>query len=257
MNGKQIVCGATFGLVGLLGGCGGGGGGGDSAPPPSVPPPTTAEGLWLGTTSSGRTVNGLVLDNGEYWVIYSAQNNSAVIAGAVQGTSAASNGNFSSSDARDFNLEGSGIVAATISGSYREKQSFSGIVTYSPTQNSGFSTTYSAGYELTPSLAAVAGTYAGTTATASGTGESATVVISPAGVITGSSAGGCRYSGTITPRAKGNVYNATVTFAGGVCSNGTNTVTGIGYFDATPKRIYSLGLNTTRTNGYIFVGTKP
>src|ERR1035437_7385465 len=95
---KHIFCVLAFSSVSILvGGCGGGGGdGGSSAPPASV---TTAEGMWTGTTSSNRTVNGFVLDDGTYWVLYSVANNSNTIAGGVQGTSTSNNGNFTSANA--------------------------------------------------------------------------------------------------------------------------------------------------------------
>lgn len=241
---------ATLALVG----CGGGGGGGSSSSPPAS---TTAEGLWNGSTSTSRTVTGIVLDNGTYWVLYSSPNNSAVIAGAVQGTGTSLNGSFSSSDAKDFNLEGQGINNATVSASYNAKQSFNGAVTYSsPTPSVTFTSTYNPAYEQTPSLTSVAGTYFGTAAVVGGT-ESATVVVTSTGQITGIGISGCQFSGTATPHPKGNVFDLAVTFGGGVCSNGTSTVTGIGYFDATQNRLYSTALNSARSNGFIFVGTKP
>lgn len=65
-----------------LASCGGGGGSSSSAPPPPPPPPDlgTAEGLWNGTTGSGRVFSGLVLDDGTYWFLYSAVGNNAVLA---------------------------------------------------------------------------------------------------------------------------------------------------------------------------------
>ena len=86
--------------------------------------------------------------------------------------------------------------------------------------------------------------------------ESAVVLITSAGAISGNGASGCQFTGTATPHAKGNVYDLSVTFGGGVCSNGRSTVNGIGYFDSTPKRLYGVALNSSRSNGFIFVGTK-
>lgn len=226
-------------------------------PAPAPAPASTAEGLWIGSTSTARTVTGIVLDNGTYWVLYSSPNNSAVIAGAVQGSGTSFNGNFSSSDGKDFNLEGLGISNVTVSASYVAKQSFNGSVTYpSSSQNVTFASAYNAAYDQTPSLSAIAGTYAGSAAVVAGS-ESATVTITSGGAISGSGTSGCQFTGTTAPRAKGNVYDLVVTFGGGVCSNGTSTVTGIGYFDASVKRLYGTALNSARSNGFIFVGTKP
>jgi hypothetical protein len=218
---------------------------------------TTAEGLWTGTTSTGRTITGVVLDNGTYWVLYSAPNNSSVIAGAVQGTGTSANGSFSSSDGRDFNLEGQGINSTTVSASYVAKQSLNGSIAYpSLNQTVTLSSAYNAAYDQSPSLSVISGIYTGSAAVVGGS-EAASLTITTTGVITGSGASGCTFNGTATPRAKGNVYNLSVTFGGGACANGTSTVTGIGYFDSASNRLYGTGLNSGRTNGFIFVGTKP
>ena len=157
---------------------------------------------------------------------------------------------------RDFNLEGLGINDGSIDGSYIAKQSLNGTVTYA---NSAFgqtliTTRYDPDYELTPNANLVAGTYSGSIATAGGT-ENLTVTLSAAGAISGSGATGCSFTGSFAPRPHGNVFNVAVTFAGGVCSNGTNTVNGVAFFDAGTKRLYSAALNGSRTNGFLFIGT--
>jgi hypothetical protein len=243
-----------------------GGGGGDDAPPATAGSTTTtttmstvstAEGLWSGTTSTGRAVTGIVLDNNTYWVLYSSAGSSQVIAGAVQGTSTSAIGRFNSADGKDANLEGAGINNVTVSGTYTARQSFSGTLTYPALgQAVSFTTIFDRAYDLTPSLATVAGTYFGTAAVVGST-ESAGVTITSAGQLSGTGAGGCRFSGSIAPHVKGNVYDVTVTFGGGVCSNGTSTVNGVGYFDSGAKRLYGAAVNSARSNGFIFVGTKP
>lgn len=245
-----IVC---LACVVVVSGCGGGGGGGGSSPAPA----TSAEGLWVGTTSNGRTIAGFVLGDDTYWVLYSLIGNSAVIAGAVQGNGTSQGGSFTSSNGKDFNLEGLGVNDVTVSASYMMKQSFNGTIRYTATGDQvTFTSSYDSDYDLTPSLAALAGTYSGSAATTGGT-ESATVTISAAGAISGNSAGGCNFSGSASPRTRGNVYDVSVTFAGGTCANGTNTVTGVANFDVPTKQINSAALNSARTNGFIFVGTKP
>jgi hypothetical protein len=240
----------SLSLVLAISGCGGGGGG-------DVAPSTTAEGLWVGSTNNGRTIAGIVLDDGTYWVLYSLIGNSAVIAGAVQGSGTSQNGSFTSTNGKDFNLEGLGINDVTVNASYVMKQSFNGTVRYTATGDQvTFTSSYDTNYDLTPSLNIIAGTYSGTAATTGGM-EFATVTVSSSGALTGSSASGCNFSGTVSPRARGNVYNVSVTFGGGVCANGTSTVDGIAYYDAATKQLYSAALNSPRSNGFIYVGTKP
>src|SRR5450759_4944261 len=142
-----------------LAACGGSGGNGGAAPAPPVP---SAEGLWIGSTSTSRSVTGIVLNDGTYWVLYSLPHVSALIAGVVQGTGASLNGSFSSSDGIDFNLEGQGINNATLSASYMAKKSLNGSVTY-PNLNQAFTFTssYNSDYDQTPSVSVIAGTYVG------------------------------------------------------------------------------------------------
>jgi len=240
-------------LIPVVAACGGGGGGGGAVPPPV----STAEGLWKGTTNSGRTIVGIVLDDGEYWIIYTAMGNSAVTSGGVQGHSSAQNGSLSSSDGKDFNFEGLGVNALTVSATYVQKQSIGGSLNYTATGTQfTFTGAYVSSYDLTPNLATIAGTYSGAAFT-SGGADSATTTISSSGALAGTSGNGCSYTGTVSPRTHGNVYNVAVTFAGGVCSNGTSAVVGVGYFDATTNEFVAAALDSSRTNGFITTGTKP
>jgi hypothetical protein len=250
---KEILGMAALSLA--ISSCGGGGGGGGSSGPP-VDTSGTAEGLWNGTTGTGRTIAGLVLDNGGYWFIYTAVGNNTVIAGAVQGNGASSFGKFTSTNGVDFNLEGLGINDFSFSGTYTAKSQIGGTLTYTGGSTNTLSGMYSTDYDLTPSLATVAGTYAGSAATAGGV-EAATVTIASGGAITGSSASGCSFTGAATVHPKGNVYDITVTFNGGICSNRTGTVTGVAYYVASSKELVSAALNSTRSNGFLFIGVKP
>ncbi len=234
-----------------LAACGGGGGGGGDNTASG-----TAEGLWQGTTNTGRTVAGVVLDDGTYWFIYSLVGNSAVIAGVGQGNGISDNGSFTSGDGRDFNFEGLGVIDFTFAGNYTEMSSFGGTLNYSPSGTTTITSSYDSDYDLTPSLAAIAGTYSGSAFTSGGP-DFSTVSFTSTGDISGSGASGCMFSGSASPRANGNIYNVSITFGGGVCANGTDTVTGVAYFDASTKQLTSAGLNSSRTDGFIYVGIKP
>ena len=259
MKAKTITMSRAFAVSWILAlaACSGGGGNDGAASAPAPGPGPSAEGLWIGSTSTSRSVTGMVLDNGTYWVLYSVPHVSALVAGVVQGTGTSLNGSFSSFDGIDFNLEGQGINNATVSASYVAKQSFNGSVTY-PNLNQAFTFTssYNAEYDQTPSVSAVAGTYTGI-ASVVGSNELTTIVVSSPGVVVGTGTSGCRFLGTAVPRTKGNLYDLSVVFGGGVCSNGTSTVTGIGYFDSSAKRLYAAALNESRSKGLIFVGIKP
>ena len=129
--------------------CGGGYGDRDFSSLPQ-PAATSAEGRWTGATPTGRTVAGLVLDDGSYWLFYTARGNPTVVAGLVQGTGTSHSGSFGSSNTRDFNLEGAGIIEATMSGSYVPNKTFHGTIAYFNGDTENFTSTYDANSESTP-----------------------------------------------------------------------------------------------------------
>jgi len=231
--------------------CGGGYGDREVSSLPQ-PTATSAEGLWTGATPTGHTVAGLVLDDGSYWLIYTARDNPTVVAGLVQGTGTSHSGSFGSSNTRDFNLEGAGIRAATMSGSYVRNKSFQGTIAYFNGDTESFTSTYAADYESAPNLNLMAGTYAGLRAD----NQTVTVTLGSAGTVSGSFTDGCTFTGSYSPRANANVFNVTFTFKGGACRHGTETVTGLTFYDAATNRLYSAALNSARTTSYLFLGTK-
>jgi hypothetical protein len=246
---NSLLLGFCFTIV--LAACSSSGDGDSSTTSP--PPATSAEGLWNGTTSTGRAIDGLVLDDGTYWFLYSVRGNSNIVAGLVQGSGNSQNGSFTSSDTKDFNLEGVGTLDATIAATYVQKQTLNGTITYQIGGTSTFASTYNADYELIPDMNLVAGTYSGLATN----NDTVTVTVSSAGALSGNSTDGCTFTGAFSPRASGNVFNVAVSFGGGACINGTGTVNGVAFFDAATKTLHSGGLNSSRTNGFIFIGTKP
>ncbi len=212
--------------------------------------------MCIGSTSESRSVTGFVLDDGTYWILYSIPNASSFIAGVVQGTGSSLGGSFSSSNGIDFNVEGQGINSTALSASYMVKQSFNGSVSY-PTLNQTFTFTssYNADYDQSPSVSAIAGTYVGI-ASVAGSDELTTVVVNSPGVIAGAGNSGCKFFGTVEPRARGNLYDLSVSFSG-LCPSATSSVAGVAYFDSSAKRLYVAALNQSRTNGLIFTGMQP
>lgn len=252
-----------FGLVAFaaasLVACGGGGsdGGSDSAPAPAPAPVQKVDGLWIGSTSTNRTVNALVLDNGAYWVIYSVAGNPAIVGGAVQGSYTASGGTFTSTNGKDFNLEGAGILpVSSVAATYQSKTSFNGQLNYATSAGSvTFNATYNAGYDKPATLSAIAGSFTGVTANGSST-DSVAFTISASGAISGTSGLGCSFSGTTVPRSGVGAFDVTVTYRGGACAAGTATESGAAYFDTATNRLFAAGLNAGRTDGFLFVGNK-
>jgi hypothetical protein len=229
-----------------------------NSPVPAPASQARPEGSWSGTTSTGRTLTAIVLSDGSYWILYSGIAAPFNLGGVIEGTGGGLINTFTSSDARDFNAEVGGTArTARVSATFVAKQTFDGTITYSaPAEVVSFTTTYNSQYDLTPTLASVAGIYSGASGVVGAT-ESATVTVSPAGQVTGVGASGCQFAGTATPRPSGNVYDVAFTFAGSPCGNGTSSVNGVAVFDAASKRLSSAALNSGRTNGFVFIGAKP
>lgn len=213
---------------------------------------TSAEGRWTGTTSTGRAVTGLVLEDGSYWLFYSAKNNLNILAGLIQGTGTSHAGSFGSSNTRDLNLEGAGIRAATIRGSYVSNMSFLGTIAYFNGDTESFTSTSDADAESALNLTQLAGNYSGLHADNS----TVTVTVDSTGTLSGHSTDGCTVAGTLSPRGKGNMFQTSLTFEGGACRQGTEALTGVALYDAATQRLYSAALNHARTTSYLFLGTK-
>ena len=238
-----IGLGALF-LLGVVGCGGGGGGGGDGSG-------GAAKGAWGGSTSTGDTVVGVVLDNGDYWFIYNGSSGF----GGVQGTGdAGDDGSFTSGNGLDFNVTEGEILDVDVSAQAVAQQSLNGSLQYGGGVSASFTLGYDDNYDLTPSLATLAGTYGGTAAVADAR-ESATVTVSASGQVSGTSASGCRFSGSAQPHASGNVYDLSLTFGGGVCTYGTATVHGIVYYDAPSGSLLSAAVTDKRDGGFIFLGS--
>ncbi|WP_288843013.1 hypothetical protein [uncultured Deefgea sp.] len=258
-------------LLALLSACGGGG---DSVaiatPAPTVTPsaiatplPTVAPvigssaGLWTGKTNANRTVTTLVLSDGAFYNIYSAAGSPDLIAGVVQGGSTSKNGVFQSSNAKDFNLEGAGVLAVTVSANYVDKKNLNGSISYTDPRymGSSFVSQYDADFENKPVLSQIVSGFSGWVATSAGT-ENATMSVSASGAISGRGTSGCTLTGTVIPRLDSNAYDTAIQFGGSPCAFANQTFKGVSYFNAKNNRLYALTLNTARDDGLIFVGNK-
>ena len=218
----------------------------------SQPTATSAEGRWMGKTHKGRAVAGLVLEDGSYWLFYSARDNPLVLAGLIQGTGTSHSGSFGSSNTRDFNLEGAGIRAATMRGRYVQNKSFDATITYVTGETESFASSYDADSGSAPNLTLVAGSYVGLRADH----HTATVTVDAAGTLSGHASDGCTVVGTLSPRAKGNVFHTLMTLEGGACGTGAKTVIGVALYEAATNRLYSAALNSSRTTSFLFLRTK-
>ncbi|MFC1579023.1 DUF4214 domain-containing protein [Pseudomonadota bacterium] len=219
---------------------------------PQVPDPSP-EGLWIGSTDNNRSITGLVLDDGVYYFLYSSQNNPSQIAGVVQGSYSADESTLNSTNARDFNLEGLGILTARVSASFSTKSTFDGLIRYSNGAVNSFSSFYSNDYELIPSISELVGRFSGSVAFSGGV-ESVGLSIAGDGSISGSGASGCNFTGIIYPKTNGNAFDLSIQFGGFPCLFTNQNFEGIAYYERANRKLYAMAPNMERANSFVFVG---
>jgi hypothetical protein len=249
-------------LMAFLGGCGGSNpaGGefvGGSTTTSSLAT-ATAAGLYTGTASNGRYFNTLVLENNQYYIIYGTlSGDDFSAAGVATGTGQSGNGNFTSTDLKDFAgiaLPISGILTAT----FIPGTSFSAVV-----NTRGTAITYAGAtpdsaiytYDTPAKLTDIVGAWNMTAST----GLPATLNIAATGSYAGSSAG-CNFSGTITPRASGkNVFDVTINFGASSCALAGQSATGhaISYLSGNGKRqLVVAGSDASRSVFTVLTGVR-
>ena len=232
----------------LLSACGGGGGGGEATS-------GTAEGIWVGSSSTGYRVALAVLENAETWGVYYTRNNGyIVIYGALYGTSNGTGNTFSSTGS-DFNLLKWSVVNGSVTGTVVPKSTINAVATSGAT----VSLTYSTTYDSPALLSTIAGSYIMNAVSASGTSSNAPMTIDANGAVR-VVGNGCSAAGTVLPRSSGkNIYNINVTFTGTNCALGNGgTASGIFTLDrtVTPNIALTLALTPSKQDGFIGIGTK-
>lgn len=253
---------ARFGTIAaalLASACGGGGGGGGDGGGPAVPARSTAEGQWSGSFSinggASRAFDGVVLSDGSYWFTYAVAGSPTLPIGFVRGAGASAGSAFTSGNGVDYNFgAGAGTGDFTLTGSFTGSSLLSGALVYAPNSSASFVTNYLNNYDAVPSLAALAGSYAGDGAFGSRTSTPiftpfsivTSMTIDAGGAINGSFAGNgstCPYTGTATPRSVGNVYDVTLT-AGSPCFSPSTSVSGVGVFDSGTRVLRMMAAST-------------
>lgn len=252
MNVKKALL--TAPLVTVLAACGGGSSD-DSAGMPVTPADPAPEGFYAGTSDIGAQLLGVVLDNGDYYVLYGEDVGGVYeLEGVVQGRGTARGDRFTSSNVRDFNFVDGQVYQGSLDATFTRQQNLTGEVVEDGTgEEVGFSLAYDDSYEQTPDLTEDAGTYQGTALNPAGQ-SGADVDIDAQGNFSGEDDLGCQFDGTVTPRESGDVYNLSVTFDGNVCTYDGETLNGI--VIAQDGDLIAVAPNAARTGGIFFIGTQ-
>lgn len=239
-------------LVSLLAACGGGGGGSDPAPEAHDPAP---EGFYEGTSDLGARLMGVVLDNGDYYVLHGEDSGGLyLLQGVVLGHGTAQGDRFTSSDARDFDFLDGEVYQGSLDATFTRKQNLTGrIVENGSGADVGFSLAYDASYEQSPDLAADAGSYQGTALSPEGQ-SNAEVDIDTQGHFSGVDEFGCQFNGAMAPRESGDVYNLSVSFQNSACAYEGQTMQGIVVVE--DDELIAVAPNAARTGGIFFIGQK-
>jgi hypothetical protein len=229
-------------------------GGGDDISTPSA---GTAEGFWSGSASNGSNLVLVVLENGETWGLYGANETAGdIYAGAFYGQSTGTGNTFTASGS-DFNFNNWDVTSGTVKGTVVQKST----INATTSQNVSVNLKYESSYELPASLKAVAGSYKVTGISATGSATNAPMTITDTGLVTVKVAEtNCTASGNIAPRASGkNVYNISMKFNGTNCALGDGgTASGIFILDQseTPNVAVSMALTPSKQDGFIAIGEK-
>jgi hypothetical protein len=225
----------------VLASCGG------NSDSPTIPAP---EGAFTGSFSNGIQLTNLVIADGTFWSVYGS---------SVDDIHGFGRGDFKADGKGKFTLalsnyaepgndpkvaSGSGTyTSSSIAGSVSEEgQTLSFKVSAMPDKNYVFKTP--------ASLTSVAGKWSGKLLD----GENGDIDIGPDGVFTGSSSGGCHFTGKFDT-TKVNVFNVSVTSGGAPCVFPGETSTGIGVTflrDDGKHQLLVAVINSAQTAGSLF-----
>lgn len=249
----------VLGLL-ILAGCGGGGGGGsasanDGSSAPSSTPASSPAGFWNGTTNTDRVISLIILDDNTFYTFYTPEGDPNNLAGVAQGHAAVNGGTFNANDVQDFNFEENKVMAETVTASFTPRTSFDGSVT-AAAGTITFKTTFDPDYDKPAKTTDAAGKYLVQSASISGQRDSVTLTVENNGSILYQGASGCLSTGSITPRASGNIFDLVINFGTAPCSFPRLTLRGIAYYDPTDQSLTGVAPNQARTDIALFTGAK-
>jgi len=200
--------------------CGGGGGDSSSSATTNV----SAAGTWQGIASSGYVGDLIVLPDNRFYNIYGVGTvgGGLVVAGFDYGSGSISGSNLSgpfteysyNGNAYTGSITANVVANTSIIGSSSYANGNKGTYSFYPLSQ------YT--YNTPAVLSTITGSWSGTLLT----GPSATILISSAGAIAGTSSG-CVFSGTVSPDPSVNYFNVSITFGSGGCALPGQTVSGI------------------------------
>jgi hypothetical protein len=226
------------------------------------------QGFWKGTSLFGNTVAAVVLENGDYFSLYSTD---GVVQGANYGTIQVE-GNTFTGTMNDLYIPGNQSNSGTMSGNFVPKASVYAELSYNDGFRSSLTASYMPSYDVPATLSAIAGRYVGPYQT----GSNVDFQVDAAGAVNatltrvGSTVPICIVTGSVKPRASGKaVYDLTLRWnnnpdpsvprccSGSVCATDRAT-TGIALVDSSTgaTTLYTAWLNAAGSSGFLWIGLK-
>lgn len=252
--------GLTTLVAALMAACGGGGGA-DTTAAPAVVVANPLVGGWAGTSTSGNTVQAIVLEDGRMWAIGGVVSSGVFYVNGLSRTTLQTSGStLSASDFRSYSFAAGTSATGSLTGSFVAGTSLTATATLvggagTATINLAPAPTTSYDYNTTATLAAVAGSWPG-----SFTNDTGTLLVAANGTFSATTSAGCRISGAFTPRASGkNVYDVTVAFGAAPCGlpNGSGAGNAIITNLMNGQRQISVAVATPDgANGGVFFGQR-
>lgn len=212
-------------------------------------------GIWTGTTDLGESLFGFVLSDTRYYFMYSEEGGGD-IAGVIMGRAEEYGDEFLSPDARDYQFGGE-VLPGHVTATFTPQQNITGSFTYVAGGETGFSTGYDPSWEDEPEIATIEGAWTGQAETNLGS-ENTSLTIGSDGSINAQGEGGCTWTGNVTPRTDGDVFDLTLLVANSeFCAMEYRglEVTGVLVFNGI--EVFAMGEDDSREYGAFFIGSQP
>ncbi len=225
----------------------------------TTPPPVTgqAQGVYAGSTSDGGQFVGIVEPNDNLYAVY-ISGTSSQLSGMIAGTATENSGSFTA-PIHDFYANGV-VNSGTLAGSFVAGTSLTGTLTetnVSTTLTGQVIPSTEYNYATTPHLADITGSYSGQLLD----GESANITVGSTGAVSGTSSGGCAFTGTAAVDASGkNFFDVNLTFGASPCLAPNVTVSGVAIVvpaaGSSPAQVLAALKASDNSLGTVFLGSE-
>lgn len=212
-----------------------------------------AEGLWIGYTGDDRIGVSIISEGGDGYVFYTDTTQS-YWAGVGVARLENSSAGVLSTFARDFSWEFSDIFDLTISGSVADDR-FTGTLDYGINGTNSFDLNYDDTYEQPADIANLVGSYSGIGGSGFGQ-EAVQFVVNEQGLYAGISEYGCEASGYLVPRARGNVFDVSISFGPEPCAYANQTLMGNALYHPEVNALFMAAPDSLFTGGVAVVANK-